>query len=171
MIAKSLNAGVVFSYGLMVDVSTRSIADLRRELNFITGTPEITVPSFVTLSIPLLGTPYFYECLKNGTILPDTKLRDMDGTTILQHPVDPMEEVVKFVDDLQSMRGLSGAGGEARDRIFETLSPQAYEDADDPGGRRRFAGLRPTANDVFLEFWLDEETTATAHLREQHGAS
>ena len=105
MIAKSLNAGVVFSYGLMVDVSTRSIADLRRELNFITGTPEITVPSFVTLSIPLLGTPYFYECLKNRTILPDTKLRDMDGTTILQHPVDPIEEVVKFVDDLQSLKG------------------------------------------------------------------
>ena len=105
MIAKSLNAGVVFSYGLMVDVSTRSIADLRRELNFITGTPEITVPSFVTLSIPLLGTPYFYECLKNRTLLPETKLRDMDGTTILQHPVDPIDEVVKFVDDLQSMKG------------------------------------------------------------------
>ena len=105
MISKSLNAGVVFSYGLMVDVSTRSIADLRRELNFITGTPEITVPSFVTLSIPLLGTPYFFECLKNRTILPETKLRDMDGTTILQHPVDPMAEVVKFVDDLQSMKG------------------------------------------------------------------
>jgi len=105
MIANSLNAGVVFSYGLMVDVSTRSIADLRRELNFITGTPEITVPSFVTLSIPLLGTPYFYECLKNQTILPATKLRDMDGTTILQHPVDPIDEVVKFVGDIQSMKG------------------------------------------------------------------
>ncbi|HVQ39400.1 MAG TPA: hypothetical protein VMS31_17815, partial [Pyrinomonadaceae bacterium] len=105
MISKSLNAGVVFAYGLMVDVSTRSIADLRRELNFITGTPEITLPSFVTLSIPLLGTPYFYECLKNRTILPETKLRDMDGTTILQHPVDPLHEVVKFVDDIQSMKG------------------------------------------------------------------
>ncbi|MDQ6652810.1 MAG: radical SAM protein [Acidobacteriota bacterium] len=108
MISKSLNAGVVFSYGLMVDVSTRSVADLRRELNFITGTPEITIPSFVTLSIPLLGTPYFYECLKNGTILPDTKLRDMDGTTVLQKPVDPMDEVVKFVDDLQSLKGFHG---------------------------------------------------------------
>src|SRR5688500_7465706 len=105
MIAKSLNAGVVFSYGLMMDVSTRSIADLRRELNFITATPEITIPSFVTLSIPLLGTPYFYECLKNRTLLPETKLRDMDGTTILQHPVDPIAEVVKFVDGLQSMKG------------------------------------------------------------------
>ena len=108
MISKSLNAGVVFSYGLMVDVSSRSVADLRRELHFITGTPEITVPSFVTLSIPLLGTPYFYECLKNRTLLPETKLRDMDGTTILQHPVDPIDEVVKFVDDLQSMKGYHG---------------------------------------------------------------
>ena len=108
MISKSLNAGVVFFYGLMLDVNTRSVADLRRELTFITGTPEITVPAFVTLSIPLLGTPYFYECLKNRTILPDTKLRDMDGTTILQKPVDAMAEVVNLVDDLQSMKGFHG---------------------------------------------------------------
>ncbi|HYU98671.1 MAG TPA: radical SAM protein [Pyrinomonadaceae bacterium] len=108
MISKSLNAGVVFYYGLMVDVTTRSVADLRRELNFITGTPEITIPAFVTLSIPLLGTPYFYECLRNRSLLPDMKLRDMDGTTILQKPVDPIGEVVKFIDDLQSLRGFQG---------------------------------------------------------------
>ncbi len=108
MISKSLNAGVVFSYGLMVDVTSRSVSDLRRELRFITGTPEITLPSFVTLSIPLLGTPYFYECLKRGSILPETKLRDMDGTTIMQKPVDPIGEVVKFVDDVQSFRGYHG---------------------------------------------------------------
>lgn len=105
MITKSLNAGVVFAYGLMVDVTTRSVSDLRRELNFITGTPEITIPSFVTLSIPLLGTPYFYDCLQNRSILPNTKLRDMDGTTVLQKPVDPIDEVVKFVDDIQSLKG------------------------------------------------------------------
>jgi hypothetical protein len=78
---------------------------LRRELRFITGTHEITLPSFVTLSIPLLGTPYFFECLERGSLLPNTKLRDMDGTTILQKPVDPMTDVVKFVDDVQSFRG------------------------------------------------------------------
>ena len=38
-------------------------------------------------------------------MLPDTKLRDMDGTTIMQRPVDDMDEVVKFVEDLQSLRG------------------------------------------------------------------
>lgn len=105
MISKSLNAGIVFAYGLMLDVTTRSLTDLRRELEFIMTTPEITIPSFVTLSIPLLGTPYFYQCLENGTILPNTKLRDMDGTTILQKPLDDIDEVVRFVRDLQSLRG------------------------------------------------------------------
>ena len=108
MVTKSLNAGVVFSYGLMLDVTTRRIADLRRELEFITGTPEITIPSFITLSIPLLGTPYFYECVEKGTILPDTKLRDMDGTTVMQRPLDDIDEVVKFVNDLQGLKGFHG---------------------------------------------------------------
>jgi len=108
MISKSLNAGVVFSYGLMLDVNTRSVSDLRRELTFITGTPEITVPSFVTLPIPLLGTPYFYDCVRNNSILPSTKLRDMDGTTILQKPMGRLEEVIEFVDDLQSMKTFHG---------------------------------------------------------------
>ncbi|MGH9880412.1 MAG: hypothetical protein ACRD6N_03165, partial [Pyrinomonadaceae bacterium] len=105
MVSKSLNSGVVFSYGLMLDVTSRHIADLRRELDFITRTPEITIPSFVTLSIPILGTPYFYECLDRRTLLPQTKLRDMDGTTVMQRPLDPIGEVVKFVEDLQSLRG------------------------------------------------------------------
>lgn len=105
MVTKSLNAGVVFAYGLMLDVASRSISDLRRELEFITGTPEITIPSFITLSIPLLGTPYFYECVEKDTLLPNTKLRDMDGTTVLQKPLDDIAEVVRFVDELQSLKG------------------------------------------------------------------
>jgi hypothetical protein len=105
MVRKSLEAGVVFAYGLIVDVTSRRIADLRRELHFITGTPEITLPSFVTLSIPLLGTPYFYECLERRVLLPLTKLRDMDGTTIMQRPLDPIDEVVRFVQDIQAMKG------------------------------------------------------------------
>lgn len=105
MVSKSLRAGVVFAYGLMLDVSSRTIGDLRRELEFITNTPEITIPSFITLSIPLLGTPYFYQCVEKGTLLPNTRLRDMDGTTILQKPVDDIAEVVKFVNNLQNLRG------------------------------------------------------------------
>jgi len=106
MISRCLNAGIIFCYGLMLDLSTRSIADVERELRFITGTPEITLPAFITLSIPILGTPYFYECLENQTILPDTKLRDMDGITIVQKPLDPIDQAVAFVRGVEQFRGL-----------------------------------------------------------------
>lgn len=106
MISRCLNAGIIFCYGLMLDISTRTIADVRRELRFITGTPEITLPAFITLAIPILGTPYFYECLNARTILPNTKLRDMDGITIVQETLDPIAEAVEFVRDAEHFRGL-----------------------------------------------------------------
>jgi hopanoid C-2 methylase len=104
LISKCLNAGIVFIYGLIVDVTARSLSDIRRELNFIVSTPEVTLPCFITTSIPLLGTPYFFDALRKGTILPNTKLRDLDGTTITQRPVDPLPDVVRFMGDLQSFR-------------------------------------------------------------------
>lgn len=105
MIRKCLDAGILFCYGLILDVATRSLADLRRELDFITGTPEITLPSFLTLPIPLLGTPFFRECIGKRAILPNTRLRDMDGSTLLLKPLDPLDEVVRFLGDVLTMRG------------------------------------------------------------------
>lgn len=63
MIGDCLEAGIAFLYGIVLDPTTRPLADLRKELDFIIDTPQITLPSYVTLAIPLLGTPYFYECL------------------------------------------------------------------------------------------------------------
>src|SRR5713101_5854250 len=108
MISRCLNSGIIFCYGLMLDLTTRTIAEVRRELEFITGTPEITLPAFITLSIPILGTPYFYESLNNRTILPDTKLRDMDGITIVQKTIDPIDQAVEFVRGVEQFRGLRG---------------------------------------------------------------
>jgi hopanoid C-2 methylase len=105
MMTRCLKAGVVFIYGLMVDVTSRRISDLRRELEFITGAPEITLPSFITSSIPLLGTPYFHERAASRAFLPSTKLRDMDGLTVMMQPLDPLEEVIKFLRDIQTLRG------------------------------------------------------------------
>ncbi len=106
LIRKCLEAGIMFAYGLMVDPATRPIEELRCELEFVTATPQITLPSFVTVAIPILGTPYFFDCLKQRTLLPDTKLRDMDGATLTQRTIDPVGEVTKFLADLQSFRGL-----------------------------------------------------------------
>ena len=105
LITRCLNAGIMFCYGLMLDVMTRPIADLRRELDFIAGTPAITLPAFLTVPIPLLGTPFFRECLAKGAFLPETKLRDLDGTTLVMRPLDPLDEAVEFVRDMVSFRG------------------------------------------------------------------
>ncbi len=105
LIRKSLEGGIVLVYGLMLDLAHRSIADLRREIEFITGTPEITLPSFVTLPVPLLGTPLFSELAAKGAFLPCVKLRDMDGSTLLLKTADPMHEAVAFLREMLSLRG------------------------------------------------------------------
>lgn len=105
MIRECLESGIVFLYGLMLDLSTRSIAEVRRELDMVTSCSDITLPSYLSLPIPFPGTPFFYEKLDAGAILPDTRIRDLDSTTITLRPVDSLAEAAKFAGDLQTMRG------------------------------------------------------------------
>jgi len=105
LITKCLEASIMFAYGLILDVMTRHIGDLRQELDFVVGTPEITLPGFLTLPIPLLATPFFRECLDKRAFLPKTKLRDMDGSTLVLRPLGPMDEVAAFVRDILALRG------------------------------------------------------------------
>jgi hopanoid C-2 methylase len=104
-IRSTLDAGIVFLYGMMMDVVTRPLSELRRELEFIVATHEIPLPSYVCVPAPILGTPLFYDCLRKDIILPNTRVRDLDGTTLSLRPHDGMEEVVDFIRDLQSLRG------------------------------------------------------------------
>jgi hypothetical protein len=105
LIKKCLEAGINFFYGMLVDVSTRSLQDIRKELNFLLDTPQITLPAFVTLAIPLLGTPFFHDCVREKRFLPNVKLRDLDGKTLSLLPIDPVPEVVRFVKDIQCLAG------------------------------------------------------------------
>jgi hopanoid C-2 methylase len=105
LITKCLEMGIMFAYGLILDVTTRRIADLRRELDFVVGTPEIPLPGFLTLPIPLLGTPFFRECLAGRAFLPETKLRDMDGSTLVLRPLDPVDQATAFIRDVLALRG------------------------------------------------------------------
>jgi hypothetical protein len=105
MIRNCLEAGVFFTYGIMLDPAARHIADLRREIEFILDTPEISLPAFFTLPITLLGTPYFRDCLRDRLMLPNIRLRDLDGLTLTVQPLDPLPEVLTFVRNLPSLRG------------------------------------------------------------------
>lgn len=105
LIRECLDAGLVFLYGLILDLTTRPIAELRQELATVFGCDEITLPAFLSLPIPFPGTPWFYQCLDAGRLMPGTMVRDLDSTTITVRPVDPLPEAAAFVRDLQCARG------------------------------------------------------------------
>jgi len=104
MIRECLNEGIVFLYGLMLDVTTRPVSELRAELEFITGNPEITLPAYLSLPVPFPGTPFFEECVAKDMFLPRVALRDLDSTTLVLQPRDSFQEVYRFLDDMHSMR-------------------------------------------------------------------
>ena len=105
IIRECLEAGVVFLYGLMLDVTTRRLSELDAELDLILSHPEVTLPAYVSLPIPLPGTPFFYHCLDADLILPHTRVRDLDPTTLSLRPLDPLPEVVRFAQRLRNMAG------------------------------------------------------------------
>lgn len=105
IIRRCLEHDITFYYGIVFDIAARSVADLREEIEFMVGNTGITLPSFISLAIPIMGTPFFRKSLKKGLILPNIKLRDLDGTTITMKPHDPLPDVIRFVKDIQSLIG------------------------------------------------------------------
>ena len=105
IIRDALEAGIAFIYGLMLDLSTRSIRHIQDELDFVMAQPDITLPCYLSMPIPIPRTPYFYDCLDDGLILPSTKIRDLDSTTVCLQTHDPLPEAARFMADLQTLRG------------------------------------------------------------------
>lgn len=105
MIRNCLEAGILFNYGIILDNTTRTLQELHAEIDFILAHDEITLPAFYTLVIPLLGTPYFQECVEQGRILPGVRLRDLNGISVSMRGPDPVEDTVAFARDLVSLSG------------------------------------------------------------------
>jgi len=124
---RCLDAGIMFHYGLVYDLSTRLLSDVRDELDVLFDNTSITLPSFLSLAIPLVGTPLFSEKLKQGAILPQAKLRDFDGFTLTLKPRDSLEEVVPFVRDLPTLRGyrrrIVAKSARLLARYYRTMTP------------------------------------------------
>jgi hypothetical protein len=105
IIKKCLEAGLTFYYGMLVDTSSRTLRDIGREIDYLLDTPQVTLPAFITLAVPLLGTPFFYECLAQKRFLPNVKIRDLDGRTLALKSLDPIPKVVQFVKNIQNFAG------------------------------------------------------------------
>ncbi len=109
LIRKTLDAGIFLLYGLVFDVTKRRVCDIRSEVETILAHPEISLPSYISASIPMLGTPFFAECLSAGRLLPSTRVRDLDGATLSLQPRDSIAEYVEFARGLQHLGAYRGA--------------------------------------------------------------
>jgi hypothetical protein len=105
LIRKTLEAGILFLYGLVLDVANRPIDALENELDAMLATPGIALPSYASVSIPILGTPFFRQCVADDRLLPHTRVRDLDGTTLSLRALDDQPRVERFVRDLMGFRG------------------------------------------------------------------
>ena len=104
MIRRCLEAGIAFCYGIILDLTSRTLAELDAEIDFIVGNSEIPLPNYFSPVIPILQTPYFRECARANLLLPHTKLRDLDNTTLALRPLDPIDQVSAFLRDLPNLR-------------------------------------------------------------------
>ena len=105
MIRKCLEHGIFFIYGYMLDFSRRYVADMKRELEFILNTPQIPLPRYFSITVPMLKTPYFYDCLDKNLFFPLTKLRDLENTTLSIKSLDLINRVTSFITETQTLRG------------------------------------------------------------------
>jgi hypothetical protein len=105
LIERCLEHGILFQYGLVFDPTERRIADVQREIATICADARVPLPNFIFLSIPIPGTPFFRECWKQGLLLPHTKMRDLEGSTLCLRSLDASEDVARFLGSAKNLRG------------------------------------------------------------------
>jgi radical SAM superfamily enzyme YgiQ (UPF0313 family) len=105
LIDRCLRGGILFQYGIVYDPTERRISELERELRLICDSPEIPPPNFIFLAIPFPGTPFFHDRLEQGLILPNTKTRDLEGSTLSMNPLDGAAEVGDFIRRIKYFHG------------------------------------------------------------------
>jgi radical SAM superfamily enzyme YgiQ (UPF0313 family) len=105
LIERCLEAGVIFQYGLVYDPTIQTVEQMHHQLELICDHPEIPAPNFIFMAIPFPGTPFFQDRYEKDLILPGTRMRDLEGSTLSLKPVDPVEDVVHFIRNGRNFRG------------------------------------------------------------------
>jgi len=97
LITRCLDNGILFKYGLVFDPTERTTAQMYREMDIICDTPEVPLPLFTFTATPYPGTPVFKSLAEQNLILPNTKMRDLESSTLCVKPIEPIEAVVEFI--------------------------------------------------------------------------
>jgi len=105
LIRRCMEAGILFNYGLVFDPTERTLAQMHGELAAICDNPAIPAPNFIFGAVPFPGTPFFRDRYRRGLLLPSTRLRDLEGSTLAMRPLDPVEDVARFLATAKYLRG------------------------------------------------------------------
>jgi hypothetical protein len=103
LLRRALDGGILVQYGLVFDPTKQKIEDMHRELDVICSDPEIPSPNFIFTATPYPGTPFFRECIEQGLLLPNTNIRDLEGSTLCLKTDEPQEQVVEFIRNGRKM--------------------------------------------------------------------
>ncbi len=106
LIERTLEAGILFQYGLVFDPTERRVEEMERELAVIAEQPNVPAPNFIFCATPFPGTPYFKDRHERGLLLPNTKVRDLEGSTLNVRPLDDIERVTEFLRTGKNLRGM-----------------------------------------------------------------
>lgn len=101
--------GVLFDYGMMLDFTQQTVADVDDQMDALLDSPQTPLPALLSLTIPILGTPYFDEAARAGRLMPNLRLSDLDGQKVVEWPKEPLDRVVPYVADLMRFRGRKSA--------------------------------------------------------------
>lgn len=97
LLRRAIDGGVLVQYGLVYDPTRHSLAQMHRELDIICDDPEIPAPNFIFTAIPFPGTPFFRDCVEQELLLPNTDMRDLEGSTLSLRSEDSQDEVIDFI--------------------------------------------------------------------------
>lgn len=105
LIRRCLEAGILFQYGLVFDPTSRRVADMERELDAVAADPTVPAPNFIFCATPFPGTPFFAEKHARGELLPNTKVRDLEGSTLNLRALDGTEAAAHFLRTTKNLVG------------------------------------------------------------------
>lgn len=95
--------GIAILYAYIFDPRLSTVAEMNEQIDRLVEASAVPMATFFSLLSPLLGTQLFWECNANQELLPNLRLRDLDGETItFAKPADRIDEVADFARMLSS---------------------------------------------------------------------
>lgn len=98
--------GICVTYAYLFDPRHSDVADMKRQIETLVRCTGFPLPAFFSVIVPLVGTVTFWESVAAGELLPQLRLRDLDGETVCYaRLVDKTDVVSAFIRTLSTNPG------------------------------------------------------------------